>query len=34
MDLVIDIGNTLQKLAVFSEKSVLLDFFSEKYLSI
>lgn len=34
MDLVIDIGNTLQKLAVFSEKSVLLDFFSEKKLSI
>ena len=34
MDLVIDIGNTLQKLAVFSEKSVLLDFFSEKNLSI
>jgi type III pantothenate kinase len=34
MDLVIDIGNTLRKLAVFSEKSVLLDFFSEKKLSI
>ena len=34
MDLVIDIGNTLQKLAVFSEKGVLLDLFSEKRLSI
>ena len=34
MDLVIDIGNTLQKVAVFSEKGVLCDFFSEKKLSI
>ena len=34
MDLVIDIGNTLQKLAVFSDEGVLLDLFSEKKLSI
>ncbi|MBR4913495.1 MAG: type III pantothenate kinase [Bacteroidales bacterium] len=34
MDLVIDIGNTLQKVAVFSEKGVLCDLFSEKKLSI
>ena len=34
MDLVIDIGNTLQKVAVFSEKGVLLDLYSEKKLSI
>ena len=34
MDLVIDIGNTLQKLAVFSEEGVLIDLFSEKKLSI
>ena len=34
MDLVIDIGNTLQKVAVFSEKGVICDLFSEKKLSI
>ena len=34
MDLVIDIGNTLQKVAVFSEKGDLCDLFSEKKLSI
>ena len=34
MDLVIDIGNTLQKVAVFSEEGVLLDLYSEKKLSI
>ena len=34
MDLVIDIGNTLQKLAVFSDEGVLLNLFSEKKLSI
>jgi len=34
MDLVVDIGNTLQKVAVFSEKGVLLDLYSEKKLSI
>ena len=34
MDLVIDIGNTLQKVAVFSEKGVLCDLFSETKLSI
>ena len=34
MDLVIDIGNTLQKLAVFSDEGVLLDLFSEKKLPI
>ena len=34
MDLVVDIGNTLQKLAVFSEEGVLLDLYSEKKLSI
>ena len=34
IDLVIDIGNTLQKVAVFSEEGVFLDLFSEKKLSI
>ena len=34
MDLVIDIGNTLRKVAVFSEKGVLLHLFSEKRLTI
>ena len=34
MDLVIDIGNTLRKVAVFSEKGVLLHLFSEKQLTI
>ena len=34
MDLVIDIGNTLQKVAVFSEEGALLDLYSEKKLSI
>ena len=34
MDLVIDIGNTLRKVAVFSEKGVLLRLFSERYLTI
>ena len=34
MDLVVDIGNTLQKVAVFSEKGVLLSLYSEKKLSI
>ncbi len=34
MDLVIDIGNTLQKIAVFSEEGVLLNLFSEKKTSI
>lgn len=33
MDLVIDIGNTLQKVAVFSEEGVVLDLLSEKNLS-
>ena len=34
MNLVIDIGNTLRKVAVFSEKGVLLHLFSEKQLTI
>ena len=34
MDLVIDIGNTLQKVAVFSEKSVLTALFQEKELTV
>ena len=34
MDLVIDIGNTFQKVAVFSEEGILLDLNSEKKLSI
>ena len=34
MDLVIDIGNTLQKSAVFSEEGVLLDLFSESIIPI
>ena len=33
MDLVIDIGNTLQKVAVFSEEGIMLDLLSEKNLS-
>ena len=34
MDLVIDIGNTLHKIAVFSEKGIILDLFHEKNLSV
>ena len=34
MDLVIDIGNTLRKVAVFSEEGVLMRLFSEKQLTV
>ena len=34
MDLVVDIGNSFQKVAVFSEEGILLDLYSEKKLSI
>ena len=34
MDLVIDIGNTLRKVAIFSENGIIICFFSEKQLAI